>query len=71
MTGTHDPEALWAARIAIRQAYVSIQRLRQGDPTIRVMATRLDELCVELTVEIESIDPEMNLRSVRVVERVA
>lgn len=62
----NDPEALWAARYAVREAYAAIRRLRQTDPTIRDTLTRLDEICVELTTELEAIEPEMSLRVVRV-----
>ena len=64
-----DPEALYAARYAIREAYTSIRRLRQGDPAIRETLTRLDAMAVELTMELEAIEPEMDLRSVTVVQK--
>ena len=67
MTHIHDPEALWSSRFEIRRAYAAIQRLRQADPTVRDLLNRLDELCTELTVEIESIQPEMRLRDIRVI----
>ncbi len=62
-----DPLALWAARAEVRRAYVAIQRLRV-DPTLKELLDRLDALCCGLTAEIERIEPEMALRSVRVVE---
>jgi hypothetical protein len=58
----HDPEALYAARFSIREAYVAIRKLRQADPSIRETLTRLDELCCELTLELESIAPELPMR---------
>lgn len=63
----HDPEALWAARYEVRRAYAAIQRLRQADPTIRDLLTRLNEICVDLSTEIQSIQPEMNLRGIVVI----
>ena len=63
----HDPAALWAARYEVRRAYEAIKRLRQADPTIRCVLDDLDELCCELTSEIESIEPEMNLRGIVVI----
>lgn len=67
MTHTHDPEALWASRFEIRRAYAAIRQLRQADPTVRDILNRLDELCAELTTEIESIQPSMQLRDIRVI----
>lgn len=63
----HDPEALWSSRFEIRRAYAAIQRLRQADPTVCVMLDRLDELCTELTSEIDSIQGVMELRDIRVI----
>lgn len=63
----HDPEALWSSRFEIRRAYAAIQRLRQADPTVRVMLDRLDQMAVELTSEIDSIQGVMELRDIRVI----
>lgn len=63
----HDPEALWAARYEVRRAYEAIKRLRRVDPTIANVLDDLDELCCELTSELESIEPEMNLRGIVVI----
>ena len=68
-TPIHDPEALFAARYAIREAHTAIRRLRQADPTIRDTLNRLDEMCVELTIEMESIGPMLPLRLVGGVHR--
>ena len=58
----HDPEALFAARFSIREAYFAIRRLRQADASIRETLTRLDEMCCELTLELESLAPELPMR---------
>ncbi len=63
----HDPEAIWVSRFEIRRAYEAIRRLRQADPTIRETLTRLNELCIDLTTEIDSIQGEMELRDIRVI----
>lgn len=57
----HDPEALWTARVAVREAYAKVQRLRQSDPTIRVLVNQLDEIACDLSTEIESAEPELVL----------
>jgi hypothetical protein len=54
-----DTAALTAARTIVRTAYHAVQRLPQGDPSIRVLATELDELCVGLSAEIESAEPRL------------
>jgi len=64
----HDPESLFTARWAIRDAYTRIQRLRQVDPTIRDLLNTLDDICIDLTNEIASIEPEIQFRSVRVIQ---
>jgi hypothetical protein len=58
---THDPESLFLARVAVRQAYEAVRRLPQGDCIIRCLVDDLDRMCVELTVEIESWEPELTL----------
>ncbi len=60
MTITHDPEALIAARYVIREAWLAIGRLRQSDATIRITLDRLDEMCADLTLEIESLQPQLD-----------
>lgn len=63
----HDPETLFAARYAIRDAYTRITRLRQTSEIIPEMLGHLDQLCVRLTEELAAIEPEMQLRSVMVI----
>lgn len=60
MTITHDPESLIAARYVIREAWLAIGRLRQADATIRITLDRLDEMCADLTLEIESLQPHLD-----------
>lgn len=57
----HDPAALWAARLEVRRAHEAIKRLRRADPTIRCLLDDLDRLCVDLTIEIETMEPRLPL----------
>lgn len=51
-----DPSALIAARYAVRDAWRSIRQLQRVDPLPDTL-DRLDQLCAELTAEIEAIEP--------------
>ena len=62
----HDPEALFAARYALREAWTAIRRLRQADPTVRITLDRLDAMCAELTLELETCEPSLPLQTVAV-----
>lgn len=57
----HDPEAIWEARVIVRQAYTKIGMLRQDDPVIRCLRTDLDELANDLSVEMLAREPELPL----------
>lgn len=57
----HDPAALYAARFEIRKCREAIKRLRQTDPTIRTLIDGLDEMAVDLTTELETIEPNLPL----------
>ncbi|MDE2104467.1 MAG: hypothetical protein KGL39_44945 [Patescibacteria group bacterium] len=48
----HDPTSLYAARHEIEKARAAIARLRQVDPTIRVLLADLGDMVEELTVEL-------------------
>ena len=61
----HDPEALWAARYAVRESFLAVRRLRQADSMIRETLDRLDALCSALTLELESNEPELPLAADR------
>ena len=52
----HDPDALLAARAAIRDAHAAICRLSQADPTIRVLLVELAEMCAGLETEIDAME---------------
>jgi hypothetical protein len=56
---THDPESLFLARVAVRQAYEAVRRLPQRDSAVRMTLDALDAMAVELTVELESHEPEL------------
>lgn len=63
----HDPEALFSTRWYLRCAYESIRKLRQADPTVRDILNRMDEMCGELTVEIDTIEPHFQFRPAELV----
>lgn len=62
---THDPDALFQARAWIRMAYIRVRQLRQEDPTVRCVATKLDDLCIEITEAIDLENPRLPLAFVK------
>lgn len=57
----HDPEALWQARYILRKAHFELRTLRQVDPTVRCMITNVDDLCAEITSELDAGEPQLTL----------
>lgn len=55
----HDPESLFLARVAVRQAYEAVRRLPQRDSAVRMTLDDLDRICCELTVELLNDEPEL------------
>lgn len=55
----HDPDALFQARAWIRMAYIRVRQLRQEDPTVRCIATKLNDLCIEITEAMELENPRL------------
>lgn len=58
---THDREALWEARLILRNAYTQLGNLRQKDPAIGVLRALLDAMCIGLTQTMEAMEPELIL----------
>lgn len=57
----HDSDSLWKARVYVRIAQEQVKRLPQADPTLRCIATKLDDLCIEITEAIELENPRLPL----------
>jgi hypothetical protein len=55
----YDLGSLIVARTILRSAVYDIKRLRSTDPAIAVLLDQLDELCVDLTSEIETGEPTL------------
>lgn len=56
-----DTAALIATRTILRRAYTEIRALSQDDPSVRCTLTALDEMCTDLTNEIEAVEPRLAL----------
>lgn len=61
---THDAPSLILARAILRNAYRELGALPQVDPTIRCLREDLVIWANDLTVEIESEQPELDLPKV-------
>ena len=56
-----DIPSMFALRLILRRAYVEGRTLPQSDPSVRDTLTKLDELCCDLTNDIEGAWPELPL----------
>jgi len=56
-----DPASLRLARSIVRRAYYDVLALPQGDASVRCVATDLNDICIDATVELDAIQPRLNL----------
>ena len=56
-----DYDAVFRAYCIVRTAYSQVRRLRQADPTIRDVATQLDEMASHIFAELYPDHPGLPL----------
>ena len=57
-----DPDAIWELRNILRNAFIQAGKLPQRDATVRLTREKLDDMISDLSTELDSIEPEFQLR---------